>query len=101
MEIETYIDQTGRKVIKKDPQATLDYTIDLADWLALSSDVLATVTWTMSAGITKTAQSNTTNLAIGWFSGGTVGAMEWATCHFTTSGGRIDDRTIYFQISNR
>lgn len=101
MEVETYFLLNGRKTILKDPQATLDYSVDLADWLALVSDTLATVTWTQSANLTRTTQSNTTTRAVAWFSGGAVGAIEWATCHVTTAAGRVEERTIYFQIRQR
>lgn len=101
MEVETYFLLNGRQTILKDPQATLDYSVDLTDWLTLVSDTIATVTWTQSSNLTRTTQSNTTTRAVAWFSGGIVGATEWANCHIVTTAGRIEERTIYFQIRQR
>ena len=55
----------------KDPNASLDYTVDWSAWLG--SDTISAVTWTLETGITKAAQSNTTTAATVWVSGGTAG----------------------------
>ena len=55
----------------KDPQATLDYRFDWSAWL--TPDTISSVTWTVPAGITQTAATNTTTTATIWLSGGTVG----------------------------
>lgn len=99
---DTYDTTTARPVIKKDPNAVLDYSIDLTAWLALvPGDTVVSVVWTVSAGLTKTAQANTTSAVTAWLSGGTLGALEWAQARFITSQGRTDDRTLYFQIVDR
>lgn len=99
---DTYDTSTGKPVIKKDPNAVLDYSIDLTAWLALvPGDTVSSVVWSVSSGLTKTAQSNTTTSVTAWLSGGVVGATEWAQARFTTAQGRTDDRTLYFQIVDR
>ncbi|MBT9513259.1 MAG: hypothetical protein IV104_13010 [Acidovorax sp.] len=87
--------------IKKDPDATLDYTVDWSDWLAPLADVIVSVEWVSSAGITVESSTNTSATATAFVSGGVVDADEFVTCRITTSGGRIDDRTIYFSITQR
>jgi hypothetical protein len=98
MEVETYFLLNGQQTIRKDPGDVLDYAIDLADWLALVTDTIASVTWTYSAGLTKVTQSNTTTRATVWFSGGVDKALEWATGRIVTTGGRTVERTIQFQM---
>jgi hypothetical protein len=76
----------------KDPQATLDYRFDWSAWLDV--DTIVSVTWTVPAGITQTATSNTTTTATIWLSGGTVGTRYSVVCRVTTTAGRIDERTL-------
>ena len=76
----------------KDPDAIKDYEIDWATWLG--TDTIATATWTVATGITKTTDSKTTTAATAWLSGGTAGADYSVACKITTAGGRTDERTI-------
>lgn len=87
--------------IKKDPDATLDYTVDWSDWLAPLADVIVSVQWVPSAGIVVESFSNSSATATVFVSGGVVDADEFVTCHITTAGGRTDDRTIYFSMTQR
>ena len=99
---DTYELIDGKPTIKKDPDAVLDYSIDLTAWLALTvGDTLASVVVTNSPGLTKLSQATAGALATAWFLGGVRGATEWATYRFTTAQGRVDDRTIYFLIGDR
>jgi hypothetical protein len=83
----------------KDPDATIDYTVDWADWL--ESDTIASAAWVLSTGITLSAQSNTDTTATAWVSGGTAGTTYTATCRITTAAGRIDDRTIRLVVRDK
>jgi hypothetical protein len=85
---------------KKDPQAKLDYAIDWGRWLA-PSDSITTATWTVPAGITKTAESVDGTKAVIWLSGGTVGQTYSVTCHVVTAEGRENDKTVVFLIADR
>jgi hypothetical protein len=80
----------------KDPNATLDYTVDWAAWLSGVSDTLASVAWTVPAGLTQVAVSNSTTSATIFLSGGTAGNSYDVVCRVTTaaSQARINDRTI-------
>lgn len=86
---------------KKDPDATLDYTVDWTAYLAAIADTITSVTWVLSPGITKASQSNTLTTATAFVSGGVEGETETLTCRITTAGGRIDDRTITLKIVSR
>lgn len=97
-------------VFHKDPQAVLDYDIDLAaltngtgtsNWLQ-TGETISTRTWDVPAGITKVSDSVTlsnTNLKI-WLSGGTDGTTYALTCHVTTSAAREQDFTLIIQVAN-
>lgn len=86
---------------KKDPAAVLDYTFDWTPYLTPTVDTIASVEFFTSAGLTKTSQSNTTNTATAFVSGGVVGATEKLTCRIVTTGGRTDERTIDLKILER
>lgn len=83
----------------KDPQATLDYTIDWSDFLG--DDVISAVTWTLDAGIVDAGHVSSRALATIFLSGGVAGTGYNVTCHITTSGGRADDRTIKINAVDR
>jgi hypothetical protein len=85
------------KKIKKDASAVLDYTWNWADWLGDDTIASATVT---GVGCTVDSYTNTTTTVTAWISGGTTVSPS-ATCHITTAGGRQDDRTIVFDITER
>jgi hypothetical protein len=87
-------------VFIKDPQATLDYSVDWTLWLA-SGDYISSVVWTVPSGLTTVTTSNTNTLATIWLSGGTVGQSYSVQCKITTAGGRIDERTISIIVRQR
>lgn len=88
---------------KKDPNATLDYTFDWTAYLLPIGDVIASVTWVLTPGLTKVAQSNSTTSATAFVSGGVSGSNETLTCRITTSSTppRVDDRSIILKITDR
>jgi hypothetical protein len=78
-----------------DPDATLDYRVDLAarGWL-VPGDTVASHTLDVTAGdgallINSSAHDDTSLLV--WVTGGTVGVEYELTFHVTTTQGRIDD----------
>jgi hypothetical protein len=99
--IDTYTIVSGKPQIDKDPQATLDYPFDWSRWLAIVGDSIASVVWTLDAGIAKTAESFTSQTATVWISGGTVGLKYKVVCRITTTAGRIDERTIVLKVVER
>lgn len=87
--------------IKKDPNAVLDYTVDWTDWLTPVADVIVSVEWVPSTGITVVSSSSTSTTATAFCSGGVPDADEFVTCRITMAGGRTDDRTINFSMLQR
>lgn len=86
---------------KKDPDATLDYTIDWTEWLSAIDDTISTSTWVAQAGLTVDSDTNTTTTATAFVSGGTAGTTLTLTNRITTVGGRTDDRSITLKIVER
>lgn len=98
---DTYtISETGKASIPKDPDATLDYSIDLATWLTDISDTLASLE-VVPDGVTIDSSAIDGTSVVAWVSGGTVGETATVTFRFTTAGGRTDDRSIYLKIKER
>jgi len=90
------------KVILKDPDALLDYTVDWVSGGWLGGDTITgTPVWTVPAGLTKAAQTNTTTTATVWLSGGTPFVDYEVACRITTTQGRIDERTMIISVRNR
>lgn len=77
---------------QKRSTAILDYQINWATWLG--TDTIATATWTVPTGLTKSSQSNTTTTATAWLSAGVVGQTYDVVNTITTAAGRTDYRTI-------
>ena len=97
----------------KDPNAILDYKWDFAastngtgssDWLdTANSETITSHTVTAETGLTVDSSSitDTDTSVTAWLSGGTNGEAYNVTCHFVTSAGREDDRTIIIQMTER
>jgi hypothetical protein len=102
---DTYaMDERGRQVIPKDPDANLDYSTDWSKWLALiPDDPLASHSVSLAAGasISKGAVTELDGVISVFIEGGRVGALEPVTFSVRTEAGRADDRTIYLQIVDR
>lgn len=84
---------------QKDPLAILDYTLDWASFL--NGDTIATVTWTVPAGVASVGQTFSSTTATIWLSGGTAGTSYAVVCLITTVGGRTDERTIQINAVSR
>jgi hypothetical protein len=88
------------KLYPKDPQAVLDFKVDWSDWLAVG-ETISTSTFSVSSGITKDSESNTTTVGTVWLSGGTAGTTYTATNHIVTNQSRTDERTIEIRVEQR
>lgn len=101
MATETYaVDSAGRATIIKDPQAVLDYSFDWAAWLTLISDTIASASFTVTSGAVNS--SNVVGaVATAWVSGGVIGTVITLTCHIVTTGGRIDERSVFIKVKER
>lgn len=85
----------------KDPDATLDYGIDFADWLAGSG--IASYTVTPDAALAVLSDSRTGAVVSVRLTGGTLGKLHAVRFRVTTDDtpARIDDRTMYLRIKQR
>jgi hypothetical protein len=90
-------------VFIKDPQAVLDYGIDITAWLADSQDTLAgfNAAPTEGSDVSVHAEGMVGGVMAAMIGGGTIGAPNAVMFDFQTLGGRHDQRTIYFQIQDR
>lgn len=84
----------------KDPDATLRYTFDWADWLE-TGEVISTVDWEAESGLTDASPTNDDTTASVLISGGTAGETYTLRCRVTTTGGQIDDRTVNIEVSEQ
>ncbi len=88
----------------KDPDAELDFTFDWSRWLAANETITAFVVNT-TPGITVAPNGKATSQIDGtirvWLGGGTAGQRYSIACRVTTSGGRVDERTIRVTVVDR
>lgn len=88
-----------RQTLPKDPNATLDFTMDWVDWLG--TDEIQSSTWTVPEGLTSAAETYSTTAAVIWLTGGTAGTTYTVTNRIVTVGGRREDRSLYIKVDNR
>lgn len=80
----------------KDPSDVLDYTIKWSGLLA--GDTIASVVWTVPAGLTQESVSNTSTSTTIWLSGGTAGTTYTVACLIVTAGGREIERSASLAV---
>lgn len=85
---------------EKDPDASLDYSIEWGNWLP-PGDSIANMYVTTSSGVQVTAQALRGSLTAVVARGGVDGAWEFVTIRIVTALGRIDERTIQLLIRQR
>lgn len=84
----------------KDPDATLDYSVDWSQFLAGSDgDSISTAAWLEASGdLTITDSGHSSGIHTGFISGGTLGESYTVTSRITTTGGRINDSSFILLI---
>lgn len=87
-------------ILKKDPDAVLDFGFDWSDWLA-TGETISTSEWTVEDGITKDSDTNDTTKSTIWLSGGTAGITYELTNTITTSASRTDERSMKIRVVER
>lgn len=87
-------------IFKKDPDAVLDYAFDWSSWLA-TGETISSHTVTVSSGLTKDSDSESSGIVTVWLSGGTAGTWYTVACEIVTSAARTDERTMRIQVQNR
>lgn len=84
-----------------DPDAHLDYTWDWTAWLA-EAETITTAEIIAVDGITATDTGHDDTSVTTWVTTTLEpGKHGRITCRITTSAGRVDDRSITLQISDR
>ena len=96
-------------IIKKDPDAELDYGFDWSEWLqnvpeGESADTIESSTWAVTgedSSLTVGATGNDDTTTTVWLSGGTVGLTYVVRNRIVTADGRTDDRSFRMAIRQR
>lgn len=86
-------------VSTKDPNETLDYTINWAPLLDI--DTITALAWTVPVGITDVGEVNSTKTTTIWLAGGSTGSSYPVTCRITTQGGRILERSFQINVVDK
>jgi hypothetical protein len=81
----------------KDPNSTIDFAVDWAEWLNTGDNVTVS-TWETPTGLTLSSSSVSNNVARAFLTGGLAGVDYLITNRVTTQGGRIEDRSILVQV---
>ena len=90
----------------KDPGDVLDYTIDISgvidpDGANPNGDTIASVTWTVPTGLTKTSQVQNEGLAVIWLAGGTASRTYTLNMDAITAQGRTVNRDVQLEVAER
>jgi len=88
-------------VFIKDPNATLDFGFDWSQWLGDDEAIIDYAVNVSPCGIVNDFNTNTAGSVIVWLSSGSVGQRYSVACLITTSGSRIDERTIKIDVRDR
>ena len=87
----------------KDPEATLDYSVDWGPWL--DGDLISTSNWTIDSPLTIISASDSVNdtdtITTVYVSGGVAGEEYELKNTITTDGGRTDERTLKIRVRER
>lgn len=87
-------------IAQKDPQATLDYTLDWGSWL-VRGDTIQSSTWAVQGAMVITNQTSTPRTTTVWVAGGELSKPSKLTNTITTAQGRVDQRTITIYCADR
>lgn len=85
------------KRINKTPDAILNYTFDLSNWLE-PSDTVQSANFVLSDNLTLVAQEINNSSVTALVAGGAQTGEENLKCVFTTTEGYTDSRTIVFEM---
>lgn len=86
----------------KDPNATLDYTVDWTDYL--NGAAILTSQWIAPSGITVDSDVNDGQKATAYISGGVIGQTYTLVNRITFSSGGVtvtDERSIHINVRDK
>ena len=84
----------------KDPDETLDYGLDLSDWLE-TGDGIASQSWTCETGVTEVSEAVSGDVGAVMVSGGTSSNVYTLKGTITTDDGRVLVRRIRLYCAER
>jgi hypothetical protein len=86
----------------KAPNEVKEYTINWGD-LHLGVDTISTSVWEPSvpSGLTEDSETQDTNVATVWLSGGTAGTLYAKTNRIVTAAGRTLEQTLIIPVFKR
>lgn len=88
--------------IIKDPAARLDYTWDWGLWLTAAGDTISAAIVLVPEGLTAVGSPTINGAFVTQrVSGGVVDTTFKMICQITTTGGLIDERSMYLTIMDR
>ena len=87
------------KVFTKDPSDILDYTRKALKFLG--DDSISTSTWILDSGITKDSDSNDSNSATIFISGGKAGTTYTVTNRIVTAAGLSKDLSFLLKVEDK
>jgi hypothetical protein len=88
--------------VPKDPDATLDYTLDWSGWLTENESLINADIEISGATLVQTQLTN--RMVTAWISGGSVGRTISLRYRITTDSSpvhRVDDRTLLISVAER
>lgn len=83
----------------KDPDETLDYSIEWAD--RLEDDSIDECVWTLPAGLSSTNETRVDTLTTIYIAGGILGESYIINCRITTAAGRVMEESAKLKIKAR
>lgn len=89
------------KAFVKDPDATLDYSIDWGPWL--QNDIIQTSTWIVDSGISivPASESFDNTVTTVFLTGGSANEKYNVTNRIETQGSRTDERSFLVRVRDR
>jgi len=92
----------SNNVFIKDSDAKLDFGFDWSQWLNAGETIDSYVITTSPCGIENIYDTSTASgSVIVWLTSGSPSTRYLVSCLISTSGSRIDERTINIDVKNR
>lgn len=89
------------KAFVKDPDATLDYSIDWGPWL--QNDIIESSSWVVESGlsIVPASESFDDTVTTLFLTGGAINNKYLVTNRIVTQGSRTDERSFEIKVRDR
>lgn len=84
----------------KDPDSIVDYQCNWAEWLSID-EAIEHAEWIVPTGLNNVQISHSETVSTVWLSEGVVGETYLLTNRITTTGGRVEDRTLRIRVTDK